>query len=166
MTEWKSGDNLINNRLTNAFHDSLRKCTPELSEMLFMWDGDYEPVRWLLSGVLDSAINLWDEILSRIEFWVSRGHSRYTLKWFVVLRTLLASSKARMVSVAQLGDVLSEREAGMSFEYWIERMSSLLPETEVDTCEEISVICALCREVTCAGDERILLGETATRFCI
>lgn len=145
VTDWRSGDILINNRLTNTFRELLCKFGPELSEMLLMWDGDCEYTGWLLSSGHDATMSVWDEVLSRVEFWVSRGHSRYTLKWFTVLRTLLARSIQITAALSDLETTLSERDVGLTFEYWIEKVSAMLPETEVESLEEIHVICALCR---------------------
>ena len=56
MTDWRSGDILINNRLTSSLHDSLQNFGPEISELLLMWDGDCDQTQWLLTMWAGSSI--------------------------------------------------------------------------------------------------------------
>jgi hypothetical protein len=146
ITNWRSKDLLINNRLVGEFRDCLTKLRPELSEWLLMWDGDSLHTQWLLVGGQDVMMAVWEELISRAEFWICKGHFKYTLKWVTVLRTFLGICKNRSVQVACLADIVMERSTDVSFEMWIERMSSMLPETEVEILEELDVIVMLCQE--------------------
>ena len=152
MADWRSGDILINNRLSSSFRDALRKLGPELSELLSMWDGDYELAQWLLTCGQDAAATVWDEVLSRVEFWLLREHSRYTLKWLTILRTLLARSTERRIALINLEGVLAEQDADMSFEKWIGRVSAMLPESESEAFDEIASICALSLEASVSNE--------------
>ena len=163
MTDWRSGDVLINNRLTSCLRDSLRCLAPEISELLLMWDGDCDQIQWLLTCGPDASLSIWNEVFARVEFWLLRGHSRYTLKWLSVLRELLARSTDRRLAVVNLENALVERDIGLSFDKWIERVSVMLPETEIEAFEEIDCIYALCRELASAEEIGVLAGKAFTK---
>lgn len=158
MTDWRSEDILINNRLTGTFRESLDKLVPEFSELLIMWDGDCEQSRWLLAGGQHATKIVWEEILSRIEFWMSRGHSRYVLKWLVVLRKLLSQSTERQAALADLDKGAAEKFHLMTFEKWLGRISDMMPETDAESIGEIDLISALCQRVADDGDLDALAG--------
>jgi hypothetical protein len=145
-TEWKHRDIHINNRLLCPFHEVFCKYSPEFFELLQMWDGDYEHSMWLLRGSNDTMMSVWEEILSRIESWILKGHSRYTLKWVSIFRSLLARSAENNAALIALDNALSER-ADLSFEKWVEKISGLLPETDIETFNEITGLSALHREL-------------------
>ena len=163
ITDWRSGDILINNRLTSSLRDSVRSFGPETSELLLMWDGDCDQAQWLVTCGQDAAFSLWNEVLARLEFWLLRGHSRYTLKWLSALRALLARSTDRRLALVNLENALVERDVGLSFDKWIERISAMLPETEVEAFEEIDGICVLCEELASAEQTGVSTGEPCTR---
>jgi hypothetical protein len=160
MTDWRSEDILINNRLTGSWRESLDKLGPELSELLLMWDGDCDQSRWCLGGGEDGSTLVWEEILSRVEFWVLKGHWIYTAKWLCALRTLLGSSTERMAAVIMLENILLERDPDMSLEKWIRTVSAMLPETDVDAFCEIEMICALRQQSVNLEDLAITKGTT------
>jgi len=161
MTDWRSEEILINNKLLGSLRKSLLKCGPEYSAQLYMWDGNCRQTRWLLAGGQEITMRVWEEILSRVEFWMSRGHSHYVLKWFGVLRILLGRSSERRVALIDLERVLIEREPGVTLEDWIENLARLIPETEIECLDEIKSIRALCRGPSGASDFQVSTGTIA-----
>jgi hypothetical protein len=163
MADWRSEEILINNRLCGSLRESLRKCGPEFTEVLSIWDGNCQQSRWLLAGGRDITMRVWDEALSQVEFWLSRGHSRYTLKWLRVLRVLLARSGEKRSELVELGKIVSGRELGMTFEEWVENMSHILPEAEAECQNEIDELRALCRGYL-AKDSKVSTGMSALKL--
>ena len=159
-TDWKSREILINNRLLGSLRDSLRKCGPEFSEQLYMWDGSCHQSRWLTVGGQEITIRVWEEIISRVEFWVSRGHSRYILRWFGVLRNLLGHSAERRVACVDLERVLAERDSGVTLEDWMENLARQLPQTETECLDEMHSIRALHRAPSDAAVLQVSTGIT------
>ena len=158
MTDWRSEEILINNRLLGSLRESLRKCAPEYSEQLYMWDGNCQQSRWLLAGGQEIMMRVWEEVISRVEFWMKRGHARYVLKWLGVLRILLGRSSERRVALVDLERVLTERGPGVTLEDWIENLTRLLPETEVECLDELKSIRAFCRGLSVASDFQGVTG--------
>jgi len=159
MTEWKSDKIIVNNTLLGSIRESLRKCGPEYSEQLNMWNGSLQQSRWLLAGGRTVTMRVWEEVLSRAEFWMSRGHSRYALKWFGVLHTLLARSTERQEAIIGLDSVFAQREPRGTFDDWIENMADLLPEVAIDCIAKLNSICALRRGLSDGMDVQGILGN-------
>jgi hypothetical protein len=145
MTGWRSQDILTN----NIYVDTLRRCLaerqPELSELLSMWDGSDEHMSWMIAGGRAAMKVAWGEILSRVEFWLCRGHSRYVLKWFGVLRTMLSHCRGRLEDMISLENAVEEVNKDASFEAWLGRMASEVPESELRIFQEVQTIYILCR---------------------
>jgi hypothetical protein len=132
---WKSDDILISNRLSSAFIRSLHKSTPELSEMLLMWDGDCEQVLWLMRNSNEIGSCVWDEVISRIEFWTAKGHFRYLQKWLIVLRSLLLRQGSAS-SAMDLESAFASR-GSRSLETWLEQIAAFVSDADPDVSEEI-----------------------------
>lgn len=163
MTDWRSEEILVNNRLVGSIGDSLRKCGPEYSEQLYMWNGSIQQsTRWLLAGGREISMRVWEEVLSRVEFWVSRGHSRYVLKWFGVLHALLARSTERREALIDLETVLARRESRVTFDDWIENIANLLPDTALECLDKLKSIYALRQELSGGADFQVFPGITIT----
>jgi hypothetical protein len=145
MTSWRSQDILVNNVYVDTLRQALLGRQPELSELLLMWDGSLEHSAWMLGGGRAAMKVVWGEILSRVEFWLRRGHSRYLLKWFGVLRTMLAQCRTREEDMMSLEIAVEEANAGDSFEAWLETTASQLPELDGNIFHEIQAIYAMCR---------------------
>jgi hypothetical protein len=143
---WRSEEILINNRLVGEFRRCLQKLRPELSDWLSMWDGDSRHIQWMAVGGQEVMETVWDEIFSRIEFWVYRGHSRYALKWLGVLRSMLVQCKDRVSELDLLDYVVSTRYLGSSFETWMQRVFSMLPEHNIQS-PEMELVWRLCEDL-------------------
>lgn len=163
-TEWKPRNILMSNRLLGFFQEMFHKHGPEFSELLQMWDGNREHSHWLLRGGNDTMMSMWEEILSRIEFWILKGHSRYTLKWVSVLRSLLVRSMENSAALVALDDALLQRDAGLSFEKWVDKISELLPETEMETFNEITALRPLRREATPKKATDAVMGKAPCKL--
>lgn len=157
-TDWRSKDLLINNRLVGEFRECLTKLRPEVSEWLSMWDGNIQHAQWLLAGGQCVMMAVWEELISRAEFWIFKGHFKYILKWLTVLRSVLLMCKNRKMELTCLDNIVRERNPDMSFEMWIERISSILSESEAEILEEIEVIVMLCHELPDTEETHKLQG--------
>jgi hypothetical protein len=155
-TVWKSDDILISNRLSSAFLRSLRKFTPELSEMLLMWDGDCEQVLWLMRNSIEMEGCVWDEVISRVEFWTAKGHIRYLQKWLIVLRSLLLRQRSDS-SAIELESALASR-GSRSLEAWLEQIAALVSEADPDVLDEIMRIRCLLEGPSTVDDADIWKG--------
>lgn len=143
---WRSEEILINNRLFGEFRGCLQKLRPELSDWWSMWDGDSRHIHWMAVGGQELMETVWDEVFSRIEFWLYRGHCRYALKWLSVLRSILVQCKDKRSELELLNYVVAARYPGSSFESWMEGVFSMLPEPDVQT-PEMELVCKLCEDL-------------------
>ena len=164
-TDWRSDEILINNRLANSCRESFQKLGPEYSELLSMWDGYFGQTAWWHGAAQNGSVIVWEEILSRVEFWVLRGHCFYTLKWLGVMRTFLEQSAERRAAVIGLEDALRERDPALSIETWIGTLAAMLPESEIASLDEIDIIYALCQGSE-NGGHLTAVSSTRTELCI
>ncbi len=143
---WRSEEILVNNQLVSEFRRCLQKLRPELSDWLSVWDGDSMHIQWMAVGGQEVMETVWDEVFSRIEVWVYRGHSRYALKWLGVLRSMLVQCKDKISELELLNYVVSARYLGSSFQTWMQRIVSMLPESDVES-PEMELVWRLCEDL-------------------
>lgn len=146
ISDWRSQEVLINNRLVGEFRNCLQNFQPEISNWLSMWDGDSRYIYWLLVGGQEVMETVWEEILSRVEFWLYRGHSRYTLKWLGVVSQILSACKNRSLELAVLDSIVSRRYADSTLGLWIHRVLSQLPAAEAQS-PEMETVWSLCEDL-------------------
>jgi hypothetical protein len=101
---------------------------------------------------------VWEEILSRVEFWLYRGHSRYTLKWLGVVSRVLVECKDKRSELEILNRIVSGRYIDSSFKSWIQRVLSLLPAADAQS-SEIEIVWSLCEDVALGNPEGISNGN-------
>jgi hypothetical protein len=164
---WKSSEILVNNRLVNTCREVLDNLGPELADLLMMWEGDYEEVLWLFNVGEKQGMLVWDEILTRLEFWMMRGHSRYTLKWLIILRRLLGEVNDRRNALLGWENVVSERDGGQAggLPKLVARISDMLPDSEMENLDQIKAIYALCTDLTLPDTEIPEHGTLFTKLC-
>jgi len=144
---WRSHEVLINNRFVGEFRSCLQRLRPELIDWLSMWDGDSQHIRWLVVGGQEVMETVWEEVLSRVEFWLYRGHPRYTLKWLGVVSTMLVECTDKRAELELLDRIISNRYLDSSFRQWIQRVLPLSPAADAEI-PEMELVWALCEDLS------------------
>ena len=139
---WKSQEVLVNNCFVNNIRQVIEGARPELCDWLLMWDGDCTSIQWLQAIGDAGMVLVWKETLTRLEYWMSKAHWKYTSKWCRVLRTVLTSSGDRDATISSLQTAVLERYGDDSLRKWLRRVALDIPDTEVRVLEELNQIWA------------------------
>ena len=67
-------------------------------------------------------------------------------------------------ALVALDDALLQRDAGLSFEKWVDKISELLPETEMETFNEITALRPLRREATPKKATDAVMGKAPCKL--